>query len=258
MKRFLITIVFSISFSVIPLSELIAQIDLNDTVENMIIYNHERFGQAIAHNLGLGFGYRAGKNISAFQTRFFSAEIVTMRSLKQIKIYNPYPNTDARRYVYGKLNEVINLRSGFGFRKLINGKPYWGGIELRWIYEIGASLAIEKPYYLFVYKAVPINGGYDYVIETTKFDANTSYDNIYGRAPFTKGLNELSLVPGVYFRSGFSFEFGEVKTSIKALEAGALIEAFPGGLTIMAENTNQPLFVNFYIAFSFGKRFNKY
>ncbi len=236
-----------------------AQTNETDSIENMIIYNHERFGQVIAHNLGLGIGYRYGKNTSAFQTRFFSAELVTMRSLKQIKIYNPYPNTDARRYVFGKLNEVVTLRAGYGYRRLLNGKPYWGGVEARWIYEAGASLAIEKPYYLFVYKAVPSSGGgYVYIIETTKFDENTSYDNIYGRAPFTKGLNEISLVPGVFIRSGFSFEFGDIKTRIQAIEAGAMLEFFPSGLTIMADQANKPVYVTFFIGYSFGRRFNRY
>lgn len=229
-----------------------------DSVENMIIYSNEHFGQVIAHNLGMGVGYRIGKNTSAFNTRIFTAEIVTMRSWKQIKTINPY-YSNSKRYVYGKMNEVFNLRAGIGFRKLLNDKPYWGGVELRWITDAGASIAFEKPYYIYVIKIEQGAGGnYLYNIETELFDPNTSWDDIYGRAPFTKGLNEIKLVPGIYLRSGFSFEFGEIKTRIKAFEAGGMVEFFPGGVSIMADNGEQPFFITFYLAYSFGHRLNKY
>ncbi len=251
--------IFAVILSIVPIMSSYAQISEDfDSIENMIIYSHERFGHAIAHNLGVGIGYRLGKNINAYNTRFFSGELVTIRSPKQIKTINPY-YSNSRRYVYGKVNDVVIARAGFGYRKLLNGKPYWGGVEVRWIYEAGASVAVEKPYYLFVVKIEQgSGGGYLYNIETEQFDPNTSWDDIYGRAPYTKGLNEINVVPGLFFRSGFSFEFGTIKTRLKAVEAGAMLDFFPSGVTIMSENANQPMFLTLYLAYSFGKRINKY
>ena len=259
MKRLFQILLLTATFLWVSLPSTYAQIsDDFDSIENMIIYSHERFGQAIAHNLGLGMGYRMGKNINAFNTRVFSFELVTMRSPKQIKTINPY-YSNSRRYVYGKMNDVIVARAGFGYRKLLNGKPYWGGVEVRWIYEIGASLAIEKPYYLYVVKINQSSGGaYLYDIVTEQFDPDISWDDIYGRAPYSKGLNEITVVPGAFFRSGFSFEFGEIKTKVKAIEAGVMLDFFPAGVTVMAESSYQPAFLTFYIGFSFGNRMNKY
>ena len=70
-----------------------------------------------------------------------------MKHPKQIRVINPY-YYNARSYVYGKLNHVYMLRIGYGFKKLLNRKPYWGGIELRVLYMGGLSLAFAKPVYL--------------------------------------------------------------------------------------------------------------
>lgn len=230
-----------------------------DTLEDLIIYSNERSGVVVAHSRGLGIGYRAGKNVNAFRTRSIAVELVSINSGKQIKTINPY-YANSKRYTYGKLNDVLLLRAGMSNKMLLNRKPYWGGVEVRFIYEGGLSLGLMKPYYLFVIKINQLPfGGLDYVIETQRFNADSySWDDIYGRAPFTKGLNEIKLVPGAYAKVGFNFEFGAVKTTTRAFEAGVITDFFPQNLAIMDDARNQKLFLNFYISYAFGKRFNKY
>lgn len=229
-----------------------------DTLENMLIYNSEKSGLVIAHSNGLGFGYRTGKNITAFTTNIWAFEAVTLSSPKQVKTINPY-YANSRRYVYGKLNDVFQLRAGFSQKKLLNRKPYWGGVELRWLWEAGASLAIEKPYYLFVIRLLQSpQGELNSVIESQRFNANVSWDDIYGKAPFTKGISELKPKPGVYGKFGFNFEFGNVRTSTKAAEIGIITDFYPQGVALMDDNRNQKLFMNFYLSFALGKRFNRY
>jgi hypothetical protein len=244
----------------LAVQEAYAQRDLAaDTAELQIIYSHERMGTIIAHSFGMGAGYRWGTNATAFRTRVISAEFVSFRSPKQIKTINPYYN-NAKRYVYGKMNDVFFLRAGIANKQLINRKPLWGGVEVRWLYEGGATLGIEKPYYLFVISFYQgIGDNLSYSIETKRFDpAFLSWDDIYGRAPFTRGIGEISLKPGVYIKSGFNFEFGEVRTRMQAFEAGFVLELFPQGVTIMADDENNKLFWSFYISMSLGSRFNKF
>lgn len=243
-------------------STLLAQQDNFADEENaaeMIIYNRERSAVIQMHSLGFGIAYRPGKNPTAFKTYIWNFELITMKSPKQIKILNPYYN-NSKRYVYGKLNDVFMLRGGYGLKKQLNRKPYWGGIELRWLIEGGLSVAFEKPYYYFVMNITEGTGGVlIQTIETKKFDeSSTSTDDIYGRAPFTRGINEIGIRPGIYLKTGLNFEFGYVKTRIKALEAGAAVEFFPQGVNIMADNRNQQVYLTFYLSFGFGKRFNKY
>lgn len=230
-----------------------------DSVENLIIYSNEKYGHILAHSHGIGLGYRTGKNVNSFRTRLWTFEAVTLRSGKEVKILNPYWQ-NAKRYVYGKLNDVILLRAGYSNQYLLNRKPYWGGVELHWLYEAGLSTAVKKPYYLFVLKIVNASSsGITYEIVPSRFDdSSQSTEDIYGRAPFTKGLNEIQLVPGAYAKLGLNFEFGNVRKATNAAEIGVVLDFFPQTVNIMADSQDRIFFLNFYIAYAFGKRFNKY
>ena len=229
-----------------------------DTLENQILYNKQRTFGVVAHNLGLGFQYRWGKRITYFKTRMWEIEFVSMRSYKQVKLINPY-FANSRRYVEGKLNDVFFLRAGVMWKKLLNRKPYWGGVEVRFVYGGGFSLAIAKPYYYYViYFHENPGGGWVPEIRTERYDEDSMKDDIYGRAPFTKGLNEIGLHPGLYGRAGLNFEFGKRNTKITALEVGGAVDIIPDGVGIMASAPQQIFYPTVYLTFSFGKRFNKY
>lgn len=239
--------------------DVYAQFDTesNDTLENKILYNSTNTYGLIFNNLGVGVQYRSGKRLSIFTTRMLEFDFVYYRSFKQVKLLKPYQN--AKKYVYGKKNDAFFLRGGMAWKKLLNRKPYWGGVELRLTYAAGLSLGLAKPYYLYV--IYETNGGESYEIQPEVYEAdpeNRDWLDEYGRAPFSNGLGEITIHPGAYFRLGLNFELGKVNTKIKALEVGATLDALPFGMTVMAFNEDQIFFPQFYISFSWGKRFNKY
>ena len=254
MKAKTVIIVFMLLFPML----LPAQEVEYDTIGELIIYNRERAGLFTVHSSGLGLGYRAGKNQNAFNTRILSFELSTQNSLKQMKLINPF-YANSKRYVFGKLNDILLLRASYGFNYLLNRKPYWGGVELRWLWEAGPVLGFEKPYYLYVVTMDQNSQGeMDYFIITDKFGSDNLWVDIYGRAPFKEGFNELRLVPGAFGKIGFQVEFGNVSTSIKALETGVVLSFFPQKIYMMDDDQNNTLLLNFYISYGFGKRFNKY
>ena len=229
-----------------------------DTLENQILYNKQRTFGIVAHNLGLGVNYRFGKRITYFKTRVWEIEFISMRAYKQVKLINPY-FANSRRYVEGKLNDVFFLRAGMIWKKLLNRKPYWGGVEVRFIFGGGFSLALAKPYYYYViYFHENPGGGWVPVIKTEKYDESSLKDDIYGRAPFTKGFNEISLHPGLFGKAGLNFEFGKRNTKITALEIGAAVDVIPDGVGILASAPEQIFYPTLYLSISFGKRYNKY
>ena len=231
--------------------------ELQDTLENKILYNKQKTYGIVLHNLGLGLNYRTGKRLSIFKTRMLEFEFVTMKSYKQVKMINPYV-ANSRRYVYGKANEAFFLRAGVIWKKLLNRKPYWGGVELRFIYGGGLSLGIAKPYYLYVIKDIS-GTGQTFTIVPEQYDPDKhSNTDIYGKAPFSKGFNEITIHPGLQLKTGLNFEFGTQSTKVKALEIGAAIDILPGGMTVMYYDNDQIFFPSFFLSFSFGKRFNKY
>ncbi len=223
-----------------------------DTLENMILYNRQKTYGIVFHNLGLGLNYRTGKRLSIFKTRMLEFEFVYMKSYKQVKMVNPYV-INSKRYVYGKSNDAFFIRAGMIWKKLLNRKPYWGGVEVRFTYGGGLSLGLAKPYYLYIIKDVNGNG------ETfTIVPEKHSNTDIYGRAPFSKGFNEITVHPGIHLKAALNFEFGTNNTRIKSAEFGGALDILPAGMTIMYYESNQILFPTFYINVSLGKRYNKY
>ncbi|MDP2722265.1 MAG: hypothetical protein Q8O72_05880 [Bacteroidales bacterium] len=228
-----------------------------DTLENKILYNKQVTYGVTFHNLGFGANFRKGKRITYFKTRMFEVEFVSMRSYKQIKLVNSFA-ANSRRYVYGKENDAFFLRAGLIWKKLLNQKPYWGGVEVRFIYGGGLSIGIAKPYYLYILEPVAGNTD-DYIIVTERFDPDKhSASYIYGKAPFSNGLGEITLHPGLYLKTGLNFEYGTRSTVIKSLEVGVCADILPTGLSIMADKRNQIAFPGIYLNFSLGKRYNNY
>lgn len=227
-----------------------------DLLIDSVLYKKTMSGGINLHTRGYGLVFQKGVNQTVFRNAFWQLSFVEMRSPKQIRSINPY-FTNAKSYIYGKLNSVYLLRGGVGHSRLLNRKPYFGGVELRYTYAGGISLGIAKPVYLYIIDFT--NSTYEYVIKTERFDPDEHfYDNIYGRAPFTKGFNHIKFYPGIYLTAGLNFEFGAYKSRINSLVAGAMIEFYPKGIPIMAFNDAKNFFATLFISYSFGKRYNKY
>lgn len=223
-----------------------------DSIAERVLLKKELSGGITLHVLGMGLNFRKGINKTYFNSRIMEVELVSMKHPKQIKVINPY-YYNARSYVYGKLNHVYILRAGYGFKKLLNRKPYWGGVELRLLYMGGLSVAFAKPVYLYFWDET-----YSYRKEE-KYDPENYYHSpeyIIGRAPFFDGLGEIKAYPGIFAKAGLNFEFGNLNSKIRALEAGGAVEYFPIAIPIMAFNPAQSLIFTFYLNFSLGKRYN--
>ena len=257
LRRFFIAITFALTPAILNAQEISIGNEQDKPIEERIIYNHETTLNATLHSQGLGLGFRKGRIKSIESTTFWGIELSYLRSLKQIKIVNT-SLFSASSFVYGKLNDIFAIRAGYGAEKRIYGKPYWGGVEVRWIYEGGASLALVKPYYYTVSVVKPgANGEYNIVVENHTFDDPSQWVEILGKAPFKYGLNEIKFRPGAHVKTGLSFEIGTERTRAQAIEVGAVAEYFPTGLPMMAENPTDRFLLMFYLSYHWGSRYNK-
>ncbi len=221
-----------------------------------VLYYKEYSAAFVIHSSGWGFTFRKGKHLTGLKKKMLEIELVKTKHSKEIKTINPYFD-NSKSYVYGKLNELFNLRTGIGIQKIINTKPYWGGVEVRYFYYGGISLGLTKPVYLDILNYSSSTPP-DYDITTERYDPNKHFmENICSRAAFTKGLDKMSIYPGIYGKFGFNFEYGSYNKNIKALEVGTIIDAYPKAIPIMAFNTNNNIFLSVYFSFHFGKRYNK-
>ena len=255
MKTF--PVLFLISLFIMLLSSFAVkaqddEVDGYDSISERILLKKELTGGVTVHVLGMGANLRKGVNKTFFNSRLFEIEVVSMKHPKQVRVVKPY-YYNSKSFVYGKLNHVYILRAGYGFKKLLNRKPYWGGVELRLLYMGGVSLAFAKPVYLYFWDPTMM-----FIVEE-KYNPDNPFHGeefIYGRAPFTNGFDQIKIYPGIYAKAGLNFEFGALNTKIRALEAGGTVEYFPKEIPIMAFNPAQNFFLTFYINFSLGKRYN--
>jgi hypothetical protein len=225
-----------------------------DTIPENVLLEKQWSAGALLHTNGWGLKLRKGYNKTILLQNLWEIEFTTYKSSKEERVVNQlYP--DSRSFFYGKLNYVWFLRGGVGQQRVLNRKPYWGGVQLSWIYYAGVSVAVTKPVYLFIIRK---NNGYPSELVEEQYDPEKHeiYD-IYGRGSFLAGFSKIAFYPGVHLKSGLDFEFGTSNSQINALEVGAQFDYMPLPVPVMAYNPKQSFFLTLYVSVMFGKRYNK-
>jgi hypothetical protein len=225
---------------------------IGGTDDVKLLYRNEFTIGGIVHTSGFGFNYRRGWHVTGYKKRILEIEGVNIKHAKEIKTQNPLFE-NSKGYVYGKLNVLDVLRAGYGFQKELYGKEQRRGVQINLLTMLGASIGLAKPVYLEILQ--PTSDPQIYNITTEKYDPAKHFtDNIYGRAPFFKGFEQSKIYPGGYAKLGVSFEYADLDDDIKCIETGATVDVFPKVIPIMANTTNNQVFVNLYINFIWGKK----
>jgi hypothetical protein len=241
MKKLLIIAVIC-SFGVVS---IYAQGELNE--QQRVFFRNERSFAILLNTDGIGVGYRGAKRIDYLNKRLIEIEAGSLRHPKEYKLSNPYTQGT---FVFGKLNSTFYLRGGLGHQHELFKKADLGGIAIRYFYTGGAVLALYKPIYYNVLYPVSVN---EYIIKKEKFNSSIALpQDIFSKASFTKGLNEIKALPGLYAKGGFNFEYSKEDKIIHAIEVGALINAFPKKVPIMAGVGNKAIFFSLFVSYRFG------
>jgi len=239
----------------LPAGATKAQPFIADTSDPNYFLRKETVYKVFLHSAGFGLGYNQARHKTVYRKNLWEIDILNQISPKEIKSVSPWAG-NSKSYVFGKVNYIFTARAGIGTQRLLNRKPYWGGVEVRYFLHGGLSLGFEKPVYLYIINFNPTFT--DYFLTTERYNPGKHfYDNIYGRAPFGKGFDKLNVKPGIYGKFGFIFDFGTNSDRVKALEAGGMFDVYPQGITMMSYNDPIYAFVGFYISYDFGKRFNR-
>lgn len=227
-----------------------------DSLGTDFFLRKERYARIIAHTNGFGLGYTLGKSTSVFNKQVFNVDFVTMKSAKEVRQLYEY-GENSKSYIYGKLGHLFILRASVGQERLLNRKPYWGGVEVRYFYHAGGSLGLLKPIYLYIINYTTTKPVQAY-LTNERYDPTKHFqENIYGRSEFSYGIKSISVYPGLFGRVGFTFEYGSENEKIKALEFGVCGDFFPKGIKMMAFNDPYHYFITFYLSFNFGNRHNR-
>jgi len=251
MKRLLL---FSLGLSFLFPFLASAQTQGNPSIEEdqTMLYNYEASGGFELHTGSWGLLYRKSKRVTGYKKKFYEIEFAHMKSPKEIKLPNPWVE-NGKPYSYGKLNTLLIFRGGVGMQHTLFGRAQHSGVEVRYLYSAGLSAGFAKPIYLEIQKQVPNNQYLEYNIVVERYDPEKHFvNNIYGRAAFTYGLDEVKFYPGGYAKFGLIFEYGSGSADVKTIEAGVVADVFGQRIPIMAYVDNKSYFINLYIALTWG------
>jgi hypothetical protein len=190
-----------------------------------------------------------------YNIRLLQVEFEEVKNPKEYKSTNSdvstYTGQKSGTYIYGKENNFYALKLGWGFRKMIAGKPDPKTVSIHWVNVGGLALGMMKPYYL----KADVNGAEQeikYSDTTANFFLNQN--DILGKSSFTKGISEIKFVPGVHFKTGLHFDFANNRKLVIAAEAGLSGEYYTQKIALMANQKAYPYVLNAYLALEFGKR----
>jgi len=212
-------------------------------------YRHERTFGLMLNTDGLGVSYREGLNTIYRNKKLYEIEMGILNHPKEVKLQNPW-YLNGSTFVFGKLNSTLYLRGGLGLQREIFTKEDLGGVAIRYFFTGGPSLAVLKPIYYKVLFPVSQN---TYTLKEEKFEESIHHPaDIYSKASFLKGINEISLIPGAYGKAGFNFEFSSQDRAIHSLEVGTSINAFVKKVPIMAKEQNKAVFFSLFVSYRMG------
>ena len=233
---------------VLSAGSLLAQGEIDE--QNRVMLRDERTFAGFLNSNGWGANYRYGYWRNARNQFIIDADFAYVKHPKEVKTsvsygYNTY------RYVYGKENLFWELKGTAGWQKELYRKIDRNGISVRLYYAGGISIGFAKPIY---YKVFTTSGIGEIIYEEyLKFDPGIHQGNIGGRGPFHMGFNELKVIPGLYGKTGFSFEYSHKDAIVHALEAGISITAYPKAIPIMANKHNNWIFFTLNVGYRFGR-----
>ena len=202
---------------------------------------------ATLHTNGLGIGFRIGREPSIHIRRGFDFEYTYYRHFKEKRSRMDYDKV----IVYGKLNYFGQVRGGYGVTRVINKKPYWGGVEVGYFFYGGVSLGVSVPVYLKI----------NYITEevSERYDPEKhSFGNIIRKESFWKGVKETKVHPGIYAKTGMSFDFSKNDALIMKLDFGIAVDAYYPPVEKMAFSPKQYVLLTGFVTFHFGKRLTDY
>ncbi|MEN8810975.1 MAG: hypothetical protein ABF264_09135 [Flavobacteriales bacterium] len=247
MKQILLYISFFLILCNVGFSQLPAQ------QENQAGFRSEWFGGLILHTNGWGGNLTRAKFKTYKKYNLYSIDFVNIKDPKEYKIrYQVAQNSFSKAFKYGKLNSLYNTRLSFGQQYMIYEKLREKGVSIYFNWKTGANLGLLKPIYLEIVNqedGIPFNSQerYDPIIHNES--------NIYGKGQFGSGFNEINLIFGGHFETGFKFELAKQRENIFAVETGLTIDVFPAGAPILAFKKDEVVLYNLYIKLLFGKKY---
>lgn len=209
-----------------------------------------RFFSAAAdlHVNGFALHFKWGKG-DVSNLRYYAIDFGKMRHQKEFRYTS---NPPYNGFVFGRTHIAMPLNFGVGKMKTLGIRNGKNDVGLSYSFQAGISLALLKPVYLYIDRKP---GTLQSNVELVKYENESTieYNNIIGGASFFTGMNQMTLMPGVFTRASLLFNWGRYTGDFHAVETGVMITAYSKSLPLMATIKNNPVYPTVFIAFNLGK-----
>lgn len=199
---------------------------------------------------GYGFGMSLHETSNARINSIYELLFIGLRDNKEIKISNvDMVNTTLTpgAFVYGKVNQFIMMRAGYGKEISLARRPDRNSIGVLWSTSIGLNIGMQSPVFIDYY--TPGQNDYDFL--TVKYNPSIhERPNIIQSHSFFKGLSEVKLLPGIYTKQALVLEFGSYSYAPNRIEAGFILDTYFARPEIMYGRKHAPVFISFYVSFA--------
>lgn len=272
MKRNLLAFVcvYVLTIGVVAAQVVLSGGENNYSEEKGIIYDKEvAVDLKILQTNGWALGINFGELKSYYRTTYWGVELGEIKHIKEDRTSTEggllfVTSSSGGSYIYGKQNNLYVIRASYGEKRYFSEKGKKNGLAIGVNYSVGPSIGLLKPYYLdLLYLDDGSPSGLKK--ESQKYSAENEDVFIDRRfisdaTGFYKGLGELSIVPGIQAKVAAHFDWGAFGESVRAIEAGAVVDFYFQKVPLMVESANiqnvknSPVFINLYINLQLGKR----
>jgi hypothetical protein len=183
---------------------------------------------------------------------YFGFEFVNVKHPKEQRVASP---VSGNSYIYLKQNYLFSFRPHYGREFLLFRQSEEEGIRISGVVAAGPTLGFVKPYAIdYDYTDYSNYNGPPIDVRAEPYDPFVHTDpqgRILGTGGFFTAMGKTKVVPGLNFKTGFSFEFGNSNTG---LEVGTVFEIFTRQIILIPFAKNDNIFTSLYINIFFGVR----
>ncbi|HLT94443.1 MAG TPA: hypothetical protein VKZ56_07775 [Membranihabitans sp.] len=226
------------------------------------IYTHSTQVSFKLSPAGMQFGYRFGQLPNFYTEKYYQIEVGQIRHPKEMNsglqsLKSSISRGFFKNYTYGKQNSLFTMRASQGKTVFLSDKISKKNVLVGYSYRYGISAGLIKPYYIQVVREG--DGITSRSFEDIKYTEETrevflNDEDIFGKAPFRKGLGEMTFTPGIHAQGGMHFDWSKDERLIMATEVGLMMDFYFTSIPLMVDQSSKPFFLNLYVSLQFGKR----
>ncbi|MCO6495008.1 MAG: hypothetical protein J5I91_04925 [Bacteroidetes bacterium] len=198
---------------------------------------------------GIGLGLHQKSN-NKVNTKF-ELNFMTLKDPKELLISNigmSNSGIDPGTFKFGKVNQVLQTRLGYGKEITLAKRPDRNSIGLIVNATVGLNFALQIPVYIDY--NTPGQNELGFVTERYNPEIHDRERIIQSHTYYNRGFTNAKFIPSIFIKQGLIMEFGNYTKTPNRIEGGIILDAFIIRPELMYKSKLPHIFPSFYISFA--------